>query len=140
MVEFKGQDIGQAPIVPLRTITTSAGEFAACVAVIAKMEPGAELGHWPKIRALLNQHCGYHLAEDEIILLFIGGVAYYIRDILLRMLTPRELYNAMGFPVDYIIDRDYTGKDCRAASLRNGYCEGQFAGVVRPGDLHHGRL
>ena len=27
------------------------------------------------------------------------------------MLTPRELYNAMGFPVDYIIDRDYTGKD-----------------------------
>lgn len=111
VVEFKGQDIGQAPIVPLRTITTSAGEFAACVAVIAKMEPGAELGHWPKIRALLNQHCGYHLAEDEIILLFIGGVAYYIRDILLRMLTPRELYNAMGFPVDYIIDRDYTGKD-----------------------------
>lgn len=110
VVEFKGQDIGQAPIVPLRTITTSAGEFAACVAVIAKMEPGAELGHWPKIRALLNQHCGYHLAEDEIILLFIGGVAYYIRDILLRMLTPRELYNAMGFPVDYIIDRDYTGK------------------------------
>ena len=73
MVEFKGQDIGQAPIITLRTITTSAGEFAACVAVIAKMEPGAELGHWPKIRALLNQHCGYHLAEDEIILLFIGG-------------------------------------------------------------------
>ena len=111
VVEFKGQDIGQAPIIPLRTITTSAGEFAACVAVVAKMEPGAELGHWPKIRALLNQHCGYHLAEDEIILLFIGGVAYYIRDILLRMLTPRELYNAMGFPVDYIIDRGYTGKD-----------------------------
>ena len=26
------------------------------------------------------------------------------------MLTPRELYNAMGFPPDYIIDRDYTGK------------------------------
>ena len=67
------------------TNVTSAGEFAACVAVIAKMEPGAELGHWPKIRALLNQHCGYHLAEDEIILLFIGGVAYYIRDILLRI-------------------------------------------------------
>ena len=27
------------------------------------------------------------------------------------MLTPRELYNAMGFPVDYIIDRDWTGKE-----------------------------
>ena len=27
----------------------------------------------------------------------------------LRMLTPRELYNAQGFPADYIIDRDYLG-------------------------------
>jgi len=41
----------------------------------------------------------------------IGGEFYYIRDILLRMLTPRELYNAMGFPVDYIIDRDYMGNE-----------------------------
>ena len=77
--------------------------------MISKAEPEADLGYWPEIRALLNQHCGYHLAENEIILLVIGGVAYYIRDILLRMLTPRELYNAMGFPADYIIDRDYEG-------------------------------
>ena len=35
---------------------------------------------------------------------------YFIADITLRMLIPRELYNAMGFPVDYIIDRDYRGK------------------------------
>lgn len=27
------------------------------------------------------------------------------------MLTPRELYNAMGFPVDYQIERDYLGND-----------------------------
>ena len=27
------------------------------------------------------------------------------------MLTPRELYRANGFPDDYIIDRDYTGKE-----------------------------
>jgi len=26
------------------------------------------------------------------------------------MLTPRELFNAQGFPEDYIIDHDYTGK------------------------------
>lgn len=111
IVEFKGQDLGQPPTVPLRTITTSAGEFAVCKAVIAKAEPGRDLGNWPKIRALLNKYCGYNLAEDEIILLIIGGVAYYIRDILLRMLTPRELYNAMGFPPDYIIDRDYMGNE-----------------------------
>ena len=32
-------------------------------------------------------------------------------DIGLRMLTPRELYRANGFPDDYKIDRDYTGKE-----------------------------
>lgn len=32
-----------------------------------------------------------------------------IADIGLRMLTPRELYAAQGFPADYIIDRDYQG-------------------------------
>ena len=29
----------------------------------------------------------------------------------MRMLTPRELYNAMGFPPDYIIDHDWTGRE-----------------------------
>lgn len=28
----------------------------------------------------------------------------------MRMLTPRELFNAQGFPEDYIIDHDYEGK------------------------------
>lgn len=111
VVKFKGQDLGQAMDTPLQTITAHADSFAICTAVIAKVAPGMDLGYWPQIRALLNQYCGYHLADNEIILLIIGGVAYYIRDILMRMLTPRELYNAMGFPPDYIIDRDYQGNE-----------------------------
>ena len=35
---------------------------------------------------------------------------YQIVDIGMRMLTPRELFNAQGFPPDYIIDRDADGK------------------------------
>jgi DNA (cytosine-5)-methyltransferase 1 len=35
---------------------------------------------------------------------------YVIVDLCMRMLTPRELYNAQGFPPDYIIDRDPDGK------------------------------
>ena len=69
------------------------------------------MGYWPKSRELLNEHCGYSMKEDEVLLLQIGGSWYFISDITLRMLTPRELYNAMGFPPDYIIDRDYTGRD-----------------------------
>lgn len=108
VVEFKGQDIGQSANKPLRTITASWGEFAECRAVLTKA-PGQDLGNWPQIRDLLNEYCGYNLADDEVILLIIRGIAYYISDITLRMLTPRELYNAMSFPPDYIIEVDYLG-------------------------------
>lgn len=126
IVEFKGQDIGQIMNAPLRTITASAGEFAECRAVLAKIDGSRNLGHWPEIRALLNRYCGYHLEENEVILLIIRGIAYYIADITLRMLTPRELYNAMGFPEDYIIDRDYLGneypKSKQVARCGNAVC------------------
>jgi DNA (cytosine-5)-methyltransferase 1 len=110
VVEFKGQDKGQSAADPLRTITTSAGEFGVASVRIERYAPGADLGYWPEIRTLLNRFCGYTLKDDEVLLLMLGGTAYYLSDILLRMLIPRELYNAMGFPPDYIIDRDYTGK------------------------------
>lgn len=43
-------------------------------------------------------------------LVTIAGVEYQIVDIGLRMLEPYELYGCQGFPDDYIIDHDYTGK------------------------------
>ena len=107
---FKGKDKGQDARSPLRTIT-AANEFAEVRTNVIRYEPGKDLGHWPEIRALLNRYCGYELAEDELILLNIAGVWYYISDIGLRMLTPRELYAAMGFPADYAIDRDYLGNE-----------------------------
>ena len=134
IAEFKGQDIGQSVASPLRTITASAGEFAQCCAWLAKAD-GRDLGHWPEIRELLNRHCGYRLAEDEVILLMIRGIAYYIADITLRMLTPRELYNAMGFPPDYIIDRDYMGnaygKTKQVARCGNAVCPPLAEAMVR---------
>ena len=75
----------------------------------AKCHPTRDMGYWPEIRKLLNKYCGYSLGEDEVILLCLNGVWYFIADIGLRMLTPRELYAANGFPPDYIIDRDYLG-------------------------------
>ncbi|MBR1740023.1 MAG: DNA cytosine methyltransferase [Ruminococcus sp.] len=95
---------------PLPPECTSAGHFAEIRSRIARYRKGADLGRWEDIRALLNEHCGYSLKSDELLLLTISGEEYYIADIGLRMLTPRELYNAQGFPPDYIIDHDYTGK------------------------------
>ena len=47
--------------------------------------------------------------KDRFALVTIHGEEYIITDIKMRMLTPRELFNAQGFPRDYIIDRDDKG-------------------------------
>ena len=143
VVKFKGDDVGTSPSEPLQTVTASAGKkracsggtFAVCKAYLAKMHGGDELGHWPEIRALLNEFCGYALADDDVLLLEIGGALYYIADIGLRMLSPRELYNAMGFPPDYIIDRDYEGheykKSAQVARCGNAVCPPVASALVR---------
>ena len=95
---------------PLPTITTSAGHFAQIATSIVKYTEGEALGHWEEVRDLLNKHCAYNLANDELLLLRINNEDYYIDDIGLRMLEPRELYRAQGFPEDYIIDTDCNGK------------------------------
>ena len=143
VVKFKGDNVGTPPSEPLQTVTASAGKeracsggtFAVCKAHLAKMRSGDDLGHWPEIRALLNEFCGYTLAEDDVLLLEIGGALYYIADIGLRMLSPRELYNAMGFPPDYIIDRDYEGheykKSAQVARCGNAVCPPVASALVR---------
>lgn len=42
--------------------------------------------------------------KDRFAVVTIHGEEYIITDIKMRMLTPRELFNAQGFPPDYIID------------------------------------
>ena len=74
------------------------------------MEREINLQNWPKIRKALNLYCGYSLKEDEVILFCFDGAWWFMTDIGLRMLSPRELYRANGFPEDYKIERDYTGK------------------------------
>ena len=134
VVEFKGQDKGQSAADPLRTITAGGGEFGVASVRIECYAPSADLGFWPEIRALLNRFCGYTLKDDEILLLTICGTEYFLSDILLRMLIPRELYNAMGFPLDYIIDRDYTGKpypkSAQVARCGNSVCPPMAQAVV----------
>lgn len=106
--KFYKTGIGQKPDEPLHTVTTSAGHFGIVTVKMSQSE--MNLHHWNEVRELLNAYCGYAIAEDEILLLDVNGTLYFISDIGLRMLTPRELYAANGFPPDYIIDHDYTGK------------------------------
>lgn len=79
-------------------------------------------GHFGEVRAFLIKYYGQGTgqdikkpldtvtAQDRFGLVTVNGVDYQIVDIGLRMLEPRELYGCQGFPDDYIIDHDFTGK------------------------------
>lgn len=111
LVKMKGTNLGGPMREPVQTITAGGGHFGVVTTTVVKAEPGADLKHWPEIRDLLNTYCGYNLRPEDVILFLIGGTWYFMADIGLRMLTPRELYMANGFPRDYKIERDYTGKE-----------------------------
>jgi DNA (cytosine-5)-methyltransferase 1 len=89
---------------PMPTIMTSAGHFTEVRAFLVKYYGNDQHG------ADLKKPLGTVVSHDKYGIVTIHGQDYMICDIGMRMLTPRELYNAQGFPVDYIIDHDYTGK------------------------------
>jgi len=135
IAKFKGKNKGQGVREPLQTITATVGQFALIETTIQRYAEQRELKYWPRVREMLNQYCGYTLADDEILLFGIAESWYFIADIGLRMLTPRELYAAMGFPPDYIIDRDYMGheygKTKQVARCGNAVCPPMAEAVVR---------
>ena len=109
MVKMKGTNLGGPVQEPVQTITASGTHHGLVITKVEKAAPGADLQRWPLIREALNKYCDYHLADNEVILFLIDGAWYFMADIGLRMLTPAELYRANGFPIDYIIERDYQG-------------------------------
>lgn len=104
-------------------------------------------GHFGEMRAFLIKYYGDATGQDiekpldtvttkdRFGLVTIKGVDYQIVDIGLRMLEPRELYGCQGFPDDYIIDHDYTGKTYpRSEQVRrcgNAVCPPVPAAMVR---------
>lgn len=119
-----GQDLRE----PLHTITTSAGHFGEVRAFLIKYY-GEGTGQ--DIKEPLDTIT----SRDRFGLVTINGTDYQIVDIGLRMLEPRELYGCQGFPDDYIIDHDYTGKTYpRSEQVRrcgNAVCPPIPAALVR---------
>lgn len=135
LAHFKGQDKGQSPLDPLMTVTARDGQFADVRTVLVKWDGVTDLHRWGEVRKLLNTYCDYNIAEDEVLLLNVRDGWYFISDIGLRMLTPRELYDAMGFPHDYIIDRDIHGNPIKRADqvarCGNAVCPAVAEALVR---------
>ena len=103
-----GERDGQAPRVPglgkpLGTVVAGGQKHALVTAFLAK-HYGGMVGHG------VGRPIGTVTAKDRFGLVTVHGVDYVITDVGLRMLAPRELYNAQGFPADYIIDFEFNGR------------------------------
>lgn len=114
IIKMRGTNTGQPTDTPLQTVTAGGqhfGEVRASLAMQDYDEARAAL-----VSEFLRQH-----GLNEFVL--IDGVTYRIVDIGMRMLQPKELYAAQGFPAWYVIDQDYRGnkyaKDKQVARCGN---------------------
>lgn len=99
---------------PMSTITTQ--DHHALVTCAADGDRRAE------VRSFLTKFYGTAVGQDLQLplgtittrdrfgLVMVEGQAYEIADIGMRMLTPRELFRAQGFPDAYVIDPPVNGK------------------------------
>ncbi|WP_404817703.1 DNA cytosine methyltransferase [Salipiger thiooxidans] len=116
---------------PLHTVTVQ-DRFGHVQAELAAPSFGPE--HHNRARAVaefLRAHGAW--AGGEYITLERGGETFVVIDIGMRMLTPRELFNAQGFPPDYVIEgvweqtggdwtwREFT-KDVQVSCCGNSVC------------------
>jgi DNA (cytosine-5)-methyltransferase 1 len=105
LLKFRQHSAGQDMREPMHTITTgggsSAGHFAEVRALLIKYY--SEGGQWGSLKQPLDTIT----TKDRLglVTVTIKGEEYAIVDIGLRMLTPRELYRAQGFPENYKIEK-----------------------------------
>jgi DNA (cytosine-5)-methyltransferase 1 len=101
---FRNNEDGQSNSEPLKTIMTN--QHFGIVRTFLVKYYSSDDGHDQSINTPLHTIT----TRDRFGLVTVYGKQYAIIDIGLRMLTPRELFNAQGFPADYIIDIDREGR------------------------------
>ena len=99
---------------PMATVTTQDHH--------ALVTAHAEGTRAPQVRAFLTAYYGVDqdprlgnplptvTTHDRFGVVLVGGVEYEIHDIGMRMLAPRELFRAQGFPDSYEIEIEFGGK------------------------------
>ncbi|UYZ38980.1 DNA cytosine methyltransferase (plasmid) [Clostridium beijerinckii] len=110
---------------PIHTLDTS-NRFGLVTAYVSKQSqnsvPATTVDRSSFVKSFLIKYYGADIGQDinsplhtittkdRFGLITIKGQDYKIVDIGMRMLQPHELFKAQGFPENYIIDHDYTGK------------------------------
>lgn len=109
---------------PLHTVTTKDRfGFAEAMLAIPPFSPE----HYARARQVADLLRSYGLWDDrEFVTVEICGITCVITDLGMRMLIPRELFRAQGFPETYVIDRRPDGspisKTDQVAKCGNSVC------------------
>lgn len=93
---------------PVRTVTTKDRHGHVEAALDVPPFSPAQADRAREVAAFLRSYGFWD--EREFVTIEAGGVVYVIVDIGMRMLVPRELYLAQGFPADYKIERGINGE------------------------------
>jgi DNA (cytosine-5)-methyltransferase 1 len=103
LIKLRGTNVGSGMDEPLHTISAQGTHHAEVRAFLIKYY-GTDQD--PELREPLHTVT----TKDRFGLVTVHGEEYAIVDIGLRMLTPRELYLAQGFPPSYQIDHGAAGE------------------------------
>jgi Site-specific DNA methylase len=103
LTKFYGTSIGSSVKDPLPTITANGQHIGTVEAFLLKYY-GQGIGQ------SVTDPLSTVTSHDRFGLVKVYGQPYRIVDIGMRMLQPRELFDAQGFPHNYIIDHDFEGK------------------------------
>lgn len=135
---YYGTGDGGAENEPVRTVTTKDrhGHVEAALDVPPFTPEQAERAR--EVAELLRSFGFWD--DREFVTLTIEAVTYVIVDVGMRMLVPRELYRAQGFPENYEIERGADGsqfsKSVQVSCCGNSVCPPVAAALVSANCIH----
>jgi DNA (cytosine-5)-methyltransferase 1 len=128
--KFRGTSTAQGADEPMHTVSAQGNHIADVRAFLVKYYGNEKEGHQ------FTEPLGTVTTKDRFGLVTVNGEEYAIADIGLRMLAPRELFRAQGFPDSYIIGDDGRAglKLTKSAQVRmcgNSVCPPLAAALVK---------
>ena len=138
LVKLRNNQFGQTVEEPMPTLTAGGGHVGEVRAFLVKYySEGGQL-----------QECKEPLhtipTKERFGLVTVHGEEYQIVDIGMRMLTPRELARAQGFPDDYVLDPMVNGKPLtKTAQVRmigNSVCPPLARALLKANFTHEQHL
>mgnify|MGYP006921294152 CR=1 FL=1 len=135
LVKMRGDNTGQPVTEPLQTVSAQGTHFAEVRAFLVAYYGNDKDGQ------MLLEPMRTVTSRDRLGLVTIQGEEYQIADIGLRMLAPRELYRAQGFPDTYRIEADADGnpftKSAQVRMCGNSVCPPVAAAIISAQFIDH---